>query len=320
MPSKQMIQTSEAILEKHGAALKGKTILITGVAADSIAGELAVQLSTVGPKLLILSARSESRVEPIVAKIKEKDAAVETRFLKMDLADQSEIRRAVASLSDVEAIDHVALVAGLMGPPYSKTTDGVESQLAVNYVANFLLVNLLRGKIEKAGRGSSVVVVASSAVRGGKMNFEDVNFETPGSYKPIVAYGQSNAARVMFVKKLAPQLASKGVRAYSVDPGAVWSGLQRHFTDDDRAWIAKLRSSGGKLKDLDGREYDVPPWTSTSEGAATIITGMVDPTIEDSSGAFLHNNAVADEELHSHIVDENNWTKLWDLTENLIRV
>lgn len=47
---------------------------------------------------------------------------------------------------------------------------------------------------------------------------------------------------------------------------------------------------------------------------------MVDPTIEDSSGAFLHNNAVADEELHSHIVDENNWTKLWDLTENLIRV
>ncbi len=177
MPSKQMIQTSEAILEKHGAALKGKTILITGVAADSIAGELAVQLSTVGPKLLILSARSESRVEPIVAKIKEKDAAVETRFLKMDLADQSEIRRAVASLSDVEAIDHVALVAGLMGPPYSKTTDGVESQLAVNYVANFLLVNLLRGKIEKAGRGSSVVVVASSAVRGGKMNFEDVNFE-----------------------------------------------------------------------------------------------------------------------------------------------
>lgn len=177
MSSKQMIQTSEAILEKYGAALKGKTILITGVAADSIAGELAVQLSAVEPKVLILSARSESRVEPIVAKIKERDAAVETRFLKMDLADQSEIRRAVASLSDVEAIDHVALVAGLIWPPYRKTINGIESQLAVNHVANFLLVKLLRDKIVKAGLGSSVVVVASSAIRGGKINFEDVNFE-----------------------------------------------------------------------------------------------------------------------------------------------
>lgn len=31
--------------------------------------------------------------------------------------------------------------------------------------------------------------------------------------------------------------------------------------------------------DLDGRPYPIPPWTSKSEGAATIITGMVDPTI-----------------------------------------
>lgn len=177
MPPKQLIQTSEEILEKHGAALEGKTILITGVAADSIAGELALQLSAVGPKLLILSARSESRMESIVAEIKAKNANVETRFLEMDLADQREIRRAVASLSDVEVIDHVALVAGLMWPPYRKTIDGVESQLAVNYVANFLLVKLLKDKIEKGGRGSSVVVVTSSAVRGGKLNFDDVNFE-----------------------------------------------------------------------------------------------------------------------------------------------
>lgn len=35
----------------------------------------------------------------------------------------------------------------------------------------------------------------------------------------MVGYGQSNAARVMFVKKLAKQLTPKGVRTYSVDPG-----------------------------------------------------------------------------------------------------
>lgn len=33
------------------------------------------------------------------------------------------------------------------------------------------------------------------------------------------------------------------------------------------------------MTDVDGTKYDIPPWTSRSEGAATMITGMIDPTI-----------------------------------------
>jgi hypothetical protein len=69
MLSKQNILPSEAIIERYGTRLAGKTIFITSVSKDSIAGELALQLSNVNPALLILSARSESRVEPIVEKI-----------------------------------------------------------------------------------------------------------------------------------------------------------------------------------------------------------------------------------------------------------
>jgi hypothetical protein len=72
------------------------------------------------------------------------------------------------------------------------------------------------------------------------------------------------------------------------------------------------------MRDVDGKEYRMPPWTSTSEGAATIITGMIDPTIETSNGSFLHNNAIADEELHSHVINQSNWTRLWNLSEDLI--
>lgn len=45
---------------------------------------------------------------------------------------------------------------------------------------------------------------------------------------------------------------------------------------------------------------------------------MLDPTIEGFNGSFLHNNAIADDELHSHIRDERNWEKLWKLSEKLI--
>jgi NAD(P)-dependent dehydrogenase (short-subunit alcohol dehydrogenase family) len=151
-------------------------VLITGVSPDSIAGELALQLATSNPKLLILTARTEAKVSGIQSKIAASNPTVQTRFLNMDLSDLSAVRKAVDNLSDVPHIDHVVCVAGVMFPPYSTTKDGFESQLGVNYLANFVLVRLLLPKVRAAGPGSSVVVMASSMVRLGKVDFEDVNF------------------------------------------------------------------------------------------------------------------------------------------------
>lgn len=151
-------------------------VLITGVSDDSIAGELALQLSTADPKLLILSARAESKVAGIREKIESTKPNVKTRFLNLDLSDLRAVRNAVGDLKDVSHIDHLVCVAGVMFPPYSKTKDGFESQLGVNYLANFLLVKLLLPKIRAAGPDSSVIIMASSMVKQGKIHFDDVNF------------------------------------------------------------------------------------------------------------------------------------------------
>lgn len=94
----------------------------------------------------------------------------------MDLSDFTAVRKAVDDLADVPTIDHLVCVAGVMFPPYGKTKNGIEQQLAVNYLANFLLVKLLLPKVQAAGPSSSVVVMASSMVRLGKMDFDDYNF------------------------------------------------------------------------------------------------------------------------------------------------
>ena len=151
-------------------------MLITGVSDDSIAGELALQLSTADPKLLILSARAESKVAGIREKIKSSKPNVETRFLNLDLSDLAAVRKAVADLADVPHIDHLVCVAGVMFPPYTKTKDGFESQLGVNYLANFLLVKLLLPKIRAAGPDSSVIIMTSGMAKQGKVHFDDVNF------------------------------------------------------------------------------------------------------------------------------------------------
>lgn len=152
-------------------------VLITGVSNESIAGELAVQISASNPKLLILGARAESKVTPIITKIKESKPNVATRFLNMELGDMGAIRKAVENdLADVPKINHVVCVAGVMACPYGKTKDGFESQLGVNYLANFLLVKLLLPKVQAAGPSASIIIVASSAARIGKLYFDDIGF------------------------------------------------------------------------------------------------------------------------------------------------
>ncbi|KAF7179471.1 hypothetical protein CNMCM7691_008404 [Aspergillus felis] len=315
--SSQQILPSETIIHRYGSSLAGKTVLITGVSGDSIAGELAIQLSAAAPHLLILSARAEERVTPVIDKIKSIAPNVNTRFLKMDLGDMNSIRKAVDTLHDIPKIDHLACVAGVMVPPYETTKDGFETQFGVNYLANFLLVKLLLPKVRAAGAGSSIIIVASSSARSGKVHFEDVGFSEGRTYDPLVAYSQSNAARVLFVKALAEKLGDQGIRVFSIDPGAVESGLQRHFTPEFQQMVAGVMASGDMV-DLDGRPIEVPPWTTKSEGAATIITGMIDPTIQGHNGAFLHNNAVANDELNSHTRNNDNQMKLWELSEQML--
>ncbi|KAJ5827185.1 Short-chain dehydrogenase/reductase SDR [Penicillium robsamsonii] len=318
MSNNPQILRSEVVLEKYGKTLAGKTVLITGVSDHSIAGELAIQLSAADPKLLILTARAESKVAGIQEKIRSAKPNVETRFLNMDLSDLNAVRSAVRDLDDVSHIDHLVSVAGVMFPPYSKTKDGFESQLGVNYLANFLLVKLLLPKVHAAGADSSVVIMASSMVRQGKIDFDDFNFSDGQTYDPMVAYGQSNAARVMFVKRLGEKLKNEKIRVFSVDPGAVQTGLQRHCPPGFIDQVAELVNAG-TMVDMDGNQIEIPPWTTTSEGAATVITGMTDPTIAGYNGSYLSQNAVADHELHTHINDEDNWIKLWKLSEDLTR-
>lgn len=127
--------------------------------------------------MLILSARSESKVIPIMRQIKETKPNVETRFLNMDLSDLSAIRKAATEdLADIPKIDHVVCVAGVMICPYGRTKDGFEMQLGVNYLANFLLIKLLLPKVEAAGPSSSIIIVSSSSVRHGKIHFDDIGF------------------------------------------------------------------------------------------------------------------------------------------------
>ncbi|KAF3902787.1 hypothetical protein AA313_de0204855 [Arthrobotrys entomopaga] len=125
--------TGDKVVKELADLIKGKTVLITGVAFRNLGGETAVALSKAQPKLLLLHARSEDRIAPIAHQVR--NMGVPTKSVLMDLASLSSVRRAAEDLISEKdiTIDVVINCAGIMATPYGKTEDGFEQQFCVNY-------------------------------------------------------------------------------------------------------------------------------------------------------------------------------------------
>ena len=98
------------------------------------------------------------------------------------------------------------------------TADGLERTFALNYLAPFLLTNLLPGRLT-ASAPARVVTVSSGAQASGRINFEDLQGER--DYSGQRAYSQSKLANVMFTYELARRLDGTGVTATVLHPGVV---------------------------------------------------------------------------------------------------
>jgi retinol dehydrogenase-12 len=118
-----------------------------------------------------------------------------------------------------------------MACPYSLTKDGFEMQMGTNHFGHFYLTQLLLPQLLKSK--SRVVNVSSTAHALWQVPCtletytEQMNKET---YKPWNAYAISKIANIYFTIELQRRFGSEGLRAYSLHPGGVATGLQRHIS------------------------------------------------------------------------------------------
>src|SRR2546423_5376154 len=95
---------ASTVAEAFRDQIANKVILITGVNAGGIGGSTTEALAAHSPQLLVLSGRSQDRVEEVVEKVKEIHPHVNCRYLHLDLSSQKSVRAAaqeVLSYSDV---------------------------------------------------------------------------------------------------------------------------------------------------------------------------------------------------------------------------
>lgn len=119
--------------------------------------------------------------------------------------------------------------AGIMMPPYQKTEEGFELQMAANYFGHFALTGLLLDLLKKTS-GSRVVALSSLAHKKAKIDFEDLQSEE--HYSKYKAYGQSKLACLMFARELQRKLDRHNCKnpiSLAVHPGVSRTELFRHF-------------------------------------------------------------------------------------------
>ena len=181
------------------------TILVTG-ATDGLGRALAQRLHEDGARLL-LHGRSRERLAALAAELPG------ARTLCADLAALSEVRRMAGEVGEVDVlVNNAGIGSGLPeGRERAESRDGHELRFQVNYLAGYLLTELLLDRLRAPAR---VVFVASL----GQMPLDFDNLMLERNYTGIQAYCQSKLAQIAYAIALAERLDPERVTVNSLHP------------------------------------------------------------------------------------------------------
>jgi len=223
--------------------LAGKVCLVTG--GNSGLGEATVKaLAQHNPEKLYLAARSKSKAEAALLRIKDSSPAARSasiEILQMDLASFDSIKAAAARINnEVSRLDIVHLNAGVAMVPVATTKDGYEVQFGTNFLGHAYLTQLLMPKLlgTAALPGADVRVVSVSSmvhkvfIPKEGIIFEDLHTTMEKTGGPAL-YGQAMIAKIIIARQLAKQYPK--IMFTSLHPGTVKSNV--YAGNKDMNWF-----------------------------------------------------------------------------------
>ncbi|EFL32410.1 oxidoreductase [Streptomyces viridochromogenes DSM 40736] len=288
-----------------GLDLSGKTALVTG-GYSGLGLETTRALATAGARVIV-PARRPATARAALAEVPG------CEVLPMDLADLDSVRTATARIRDsVDKLDLLMAVAGVMATPERRVGPGWEGQLATNHLGHFLLACELYPLLAAAD-GARVVVNSSAGHTLTDIRRHDPHFRT--GYDKWLAYGQSKTANALFAVHLDTLGRPHGVRAFTLHPGKIITGLQREMTlqeQIDRGWVDEQGT-------VIGTDFKTP-----SQGAATGLWAATSPLLDDRGGLYLEDCDIArvsapdepmdDGGVRAYAIDPDSAARLWELS------
>jgi NAD(P)-dependent dehydrogenase (short-subunit alcohol dehydrogenase family) len=287
-------------MQTLNTSMQGKVCIVTG-ANSGIGKATSLGLAKMGATVVMVC-RERTKGEEAQNEIKTKSGNDAIDLLLADLSSQDSIRQLVENFQQHYTQLHV-LVNNAGGVNLSRrvTVDGFEMTFAVNYLAPFLLTNLLLDKL-KASAPARIVNVSSESHESAYTKMDDLQLEK--KYRLMRAYGQSKLALVLFTYELARRLQGTGVTANCLHPGFVATNIGQSGVGRVGRSIVKLIFSSLGI--------------SPEEGAKTSIYLASSPDIEGVTGKYFVKSIPVRSAPISY--DESLQRQLWEESAKLVNL
>lgn len=280
--------------------MQGNICLVTGT-TSGIGKETALGLAQMGATVVMV-ARDRERGETVRDEIRARSGNQHVDLLLADLSSQQAVRQLVEQFRQNYPALHVLINnAGVFSLRRRTTIDGLELMFAVNYLAPFLLTNLLLDML-KASAPSRIVNVSSDAHEAGYINLDDLQSEK--SYRFMRPYGQSKLALLLFTYELARRLEGTGVTVNALHPGFVSTNIGQTGLRGIARSAAKFVTSLAGI--------------SPEEGAKTPIYLASSPDVAGISGKYFVKGVPRRSAPISY--DEALAHRLWDESVKLVHL
>ena len=246
---------------------------------------------------VVLVCRNQARGEAALNEIKEESSNDSLFLFLADLSSQTSIRQFVTDFkADYDTLHVLINNAGVIPPQRTVTEDGLETQFAVNYLAGFMLTNLLLDILKASGSGR-IINISSNVHQSATINFDDL--QSRQSYNPQQVYQQTKLGNILFTYELARRLLGTCVTANCLHPGVIATRLLSDYTGVSRG-----------LRFMNKLLFSIP-----EKGAQTPLYLASSPEVEGVSGRYFENQKMVKSSKVSY--DLTVASQLWQVSKNL---
>ncbi|MBA1434723.1 SDR family NAD(P)-dependent oxidoreductase [Bombilactobacillus bombi] len=280
--------------------MNGKTVIVTG-ASDGIGKAIATQMKEKGYQVVIIG-RSPKKTMAVGKELNVPYYV--TDFTKLD-----EVRKLGQALK--EKYPKIHILFNNAGGIYGKrvvTVDGFEKTFQINYLAHFLLTQIL---FDNLVAGHATVINTSSVGNSvlSKLDINDLNMEK--KYSNTSAYGNAKLEGILFAKEFTKRYGNSGVSMVAFHPGNVLS----NFASEAEGFIHGMYSFALRSKFAQRIFSMIPP----DQGADTgVWLATTQPVKDWQPGQYYYKRKIA--KPHKLANDSEVARSLWDQSEKMAGV
>jgi NAD(P)-dependent dehydrogenase (short-subunit alcohol dehydrogenase family) len=284
--------------------IREKYCMVTG-ASSGIGREIALGVAKLGA-CVIMVCRDPDRGQTALDYVTGNSCNRAVELMLADLSAQDSIRGlATAYRSRHDRLHVLVNNAGIIMGQRELSVDGIEMTFAVNYIACFMLTNLLLDLLKK-GAPARIVNLTSSMHRNASLDFDNLQGEK--KYNRDRVYAQSKLADIIFTNELAKRLEGTGVTANSVCPGAVSSNIWTHSSKAVDAFFRILMKGPA--------QGAVLPLYAAASGDVEGATGQYFQTGQHLKGAVVKTAGTVCRP-SARACDAETAKRLWRISESL---